>query len=84
MWTRPRSWLIVEPIFNFYLEHILPRIGNFISRSNDRAYTYLNDSIRRWPDGNSLGEQMRDAGLCAIEWRALFPYNVALHSGIRG
>ncbi len=75
---------VVGAVFHFYLEHILPRIGNFIARSNDRAYTYLNDSIRRWPDGETLSEQMRNAGLCAIEWRTLFPWNVALHAGTRG
>ena len=71
-------------VFHFYLRHILPRIGNWISRSEDRAYTYLNESIRRWPDGDALGDRMRDAGLCAIRWRALFPGNVAVHAGTRG
>ena len=75
---------IIGPVFHFYLQHVLPRIGNFISRSRDRAYTYLNDSIRRWPDGETLAEAMRDVDLVAIEWRTLFPGNVALHVGIRG
>lgn len=75
---------VVGPCFHFYLEHILPRIGNFISRSEDRAYTYLNDSIRRWPDGETLAETMREADLEAIDWTTLFPWNVALHVGTRG
>ena len=74
---------LVGPCFHFYLEHILPRIGNFISRSEDRAYTYLNDSIRRWPDVETLAETMREADLTAVDWTTLFPGNVALHVGTR-
>lgn len=75
---------VVAPLFHFYLERVLPRLGNWISGSDERAYTYLNESIRRWPDGETLAERMRGAGLCAIRWRGLFPGNVALHAGTRG
>ncbi len=75
---------IISPVAHFYLEHILPRVGNLIAGSRERAYSYLNDSIRRWPDGESLADRLRDAGLSAVEWRALFPGNVALHTGTRG
>lgn len=71
------------PLFHFYLERILPRIGNWVSGSGERAYSYLHDSIRRWPDGEALGDRLRSAGVCAVSWRTLFPGNVALHSGTR-
>lgn len=74
---------VFGPLFHFYLEHVLPRIGNFISRSRSRAYTYLNDSIRRWPDGETLADRLREAGFCAVQWRALFPGNVALHAATK-
>ena len=74
---------VFGPLFHFYLEHVLPRIGNFISRSRSRAYTYLNDSIRRWPDGETLADRMREAGFCAVKWRSLFPGNVALHAATK-
>ena len=74
---------VFGPIFNFYLERVLPRLGNWISGSDEGAYSYLHDSIRRWPDGETLTERMRSAGICAIRWRSLFPGNVALHAGTR-
>jgi len=79
----PISVPVFGPLFNFYLERILPRIGNCISGSGERAYSYLNDSIRRWPDGEALADRLRGAGMCAVRWRKLFPGNVAVHAGIR-
>ncbi len=73
----------VGPLFHFYLAKVLPRIGNWISGSDERAYSYLNESIRRWPEGEALSDQMRAAGVCAVRWRSLFPGNVALHAGTR-
>jgi len=79
----PISVPVFGALFDFYLERILPRIGNWISGSGERAYSYLHDSIRRWPDGEALADRLRAAGICAVRWRALFPGNVALHSGTR-
>jgi demethylmenaquinone methyltransferase/2-methoxy-6-polyprenyl-1,4-benzoquinol methylase len=80
----PFSVPLVRPVFHFYLERVLPRLGNWISGSDERAYSYLNDSIRRWPAGEVLADRLRAAGLVAVRWRTLFPGNVALHIGTRG
>ena len=47
-----------NPVFNaaygFYSRNILPRIGGLISGASD-AYTYLPDSVRKFPDAPGLG-----------------------------
>jgi demethylmenaquinone methyltransferase/2-methoxy-6-polyprenyl-1,4-benzoquinol methylase len=80
----PMRTPVVGTVFRFYLERVLPRLGNWISGSGERAYSYLNESIRRWPAGEPLAERLRAAGLAAVRWRTLFPGNVALHAGTRG
>lgn len=72
---------IVGPIFEFYSEKILPRIGNLLSRSPDDAYTYLHESIERWPKGEELVGIMREAGFKGARWQRLMPGNVAIHVG---
>ncbi|MCA8959745.1 MAG: ubiquinone/menaquinone biosynthesis methyltransferase [Planctomycetes bacterium] len=72
---------VVRQLFDVYCHKVLPVIGNVISRSPDRAYTYLQESIDRWPRGEELAFQMRDAGFKAVRWRRLLPGNVALHVG---
>lgn len=72
---------LVGPVFEFYSERVLPRIGNLLSRSPDDAYTYLHQSIQRWPKGDELVEILRGAGFKGARWRRLFPGNVAIHVG---
>lgn len=79
----PLANRLLRPFADFYSRVLLPRIGNVISGSDDNAYGYLNDSIGRWPDGESLAGVMKDVGFKGVGWRALFPGNVALHWGHR-
>lgn len=45
----------------FYLKHIVPRIGNLLSK-HSHAYTYLNETIVNFPYGNKFIKYMEDAG----------------------
>ena len=45
-------------LYNFYSRRILPSIGGAISGSRD-AYTYLPESVRKFPDGPQLAAKMR-------------------------
>jgi demethylmenaquinone methyltransferase/2-methoxy-6-polyprenyl-1,4-benzoquinol methylase len=79
----PFRFVPLRPFFDFYTRVVLPRVGNWISRSRERAYTYLQESVERWPQGEELAESMRAAGLTDVRWRTLFPGNVAIHAGSR-
>ena len=40
-------------LYNFYFKHILPLIGKLTSKDN-RAYTYLYESVQAFPDGDNF------------------------------
>jgi demethylmenaquinone methyltransferase/2-methoxy-6-polyprenyl-1,4-benzoquinol methylase len=73
-----------NPAFNafygFYSKHILPRIGGLISGASD-AYTYLPDSVRKFPDAERLADKMRQAGYSAVAFERMTFGIVALHVG---
>ncbi|MFT6069078.1 MAG: demethylmenaquinone methyltransferase/2-methoxy-6-polyprenyl-1,4-benzoquinol methylase [Bacteriovoracaceae bacterium] len=45
-----------------YFRHILPFIGNALSKNKD-AYTYLNESVEEFPYGKDFTDMMQIAGL---------------------
>ncbi len=74
----------IRPLSDFYQSQILPRLGNRISGSKQRAYSYLDESVRDWPDAERLAQMIRNAPLHAVRHRTLFPGNVAVHEAVRG
>jgi demethylmenaquinone methyltransferase/2-methoxy-6-polyprenyl-1,4-benzoquinol methylase len=67
-------------LYNFYSRRILPVIGGAISGSRD-AYTYLPESVRKFPRAEELAEMMRRAGFAEVEFEYLTGGIVALHLG---
>jgi len=57
---------------------VLPVIGGLISGSRD-AYTYLPESVRKFPGAEELARQMRTAGFQSVEFRRMTGGIVALH-----
>ncbi len=68
--------------FNFYFKHILPRIGDTLNGSCG-AYTYLSDSVRKFPDQIELARLMRASGFDQVSFRNLTGGIAALHIGSR-
>jgi demethylmenaquinone methyltransferase / 2-methoxy-6-polyprenyl-1,4-benzoquinol methylase len=68
--SQPRGWLL-GPLYRFYFRHMLPRIGQMISRSKDNAYRYLPESVMQFPDGEALAERLRGHGLADVRWHSL-------------
>lgn len=52
---------IVRNVYFFYFRHLLPFIGNIVSKHKD-AYTYLNKSVEDFPYGEKFLGMMRTAG----------------------
>lgn len=65
--SQPRN-PIFGRLYRFYFRHILPRIGQWISRSRDNAYRYLPASVQEFPDGETLAERLRGHGLRDVRW----------------
>jgi demethylmenaquinone methyltransferase/2-methoxy-6-polyprenyl-1,4-benzoquinol methylase len=67
-------------LYSFYSRHVLPVIGGALSGSRD-AYTYLPESVRKFPAPEELTEKMRAAGFGSVEFERLTGGIVALHLG---
>ena len=57
-------------IFNAYFQNVLPRLGNAISRSGG-AYSYLHDSVQRFPPPDEVRALLIDAGFSRVEAHSL-------------
>lgn len=68
--SKPRGRLFGR-LYQFYFRHVLPRIGQAISRSRDNAYCYLPASVLEFPDGDALAERLRCHGLVEVRWHPL-------------
>jgi demethylmenaquinone methyltransferase/2-methoxy-6-polyprenyl-1,4-benzoquinol methylase len=66
--------------YSFYSRHILPWIGGALSGARD-AYTYLPESVRKFPGPEELAEDMRKAGFSRVRYELLTGGIVALHLG---
>ena len=67
-------------LYDFYSRRVLPVIGGALSGARD-AYTYLPDSVRKFPAPQELAEGMRAAGFAGVDFERLTGGIVALHLG---
>jgi demethylmenaquinone methyltransferase/2-methoxy-6-polyprenyl-1,4-benzoquinol methylase len=65
-------------LFSLYFHHVVPAIGALVA-GDRHAYTYLPDSVDRFPTPSALADLMRTAGLHDVQWRTLGLGTVALH-----
>lgn len=73
-------WPVAGPLFRFYFRWILPLVGRLISGERT-AYRYLPDSVRRFPDQDSLARSLREAGFVSVRYRNFLGGVAALHLG---
>ncbi len=66
--------------YRSYFRHILPRVGRLVSRHSD-AYSYLPESIRKFPSAEELAGAMKSAGFARVEFDRMTGGAVALHLG---
>lgn len=69
---------IFGPLYRFYFRRILPRIGGAISGSNF-AYSYLPNSVGRFPSPKELAQRMEAAGFSKPKYELWSGGSVALH-----
>ncbi|MBB2976670.1 demethylmenaquinone methyltransferase/2-methoxy-6-polyprenyl-1,4-benzoquinol methylase [Microbacterium endophyticum] len=91
--TRPGGRLVIAEfshptsaafagLYRFYNDRVLPRIAKTVS-SNAEAYDYLNESIKNWPDQQTLAAWIRDSGWTDVAHRNLTFGIVALHRAVK-
>lgn len=72
----------LKPVYDVYSFSVLPWLGKRIAGDSD-SYQYLAESIRRFPDQETLCGMMREAGLEDCRYHNLSGGIVALHKGFR-
>ena len=72
----------LKPVYDVYSFSVLPWLGKRIAGDAD-SYQYLAESIRRFPDQETLCSMMREAGLEDCRHHNLSGGIVALHKGFR-
>lgn len=60
----------MAPLYMFYFKNILPFIGKMVSKDN-RAYTYLPDSVNAFPYGEKMKKILLDTGFSKVEYKKL-------------
>ena len=72
----------LAPIYDAWSFRVLPALGERVARDGD-SYRYLAESIRMFPDQETLAGMMRAAGLEQVRHRSLTGGIVAIHTGWR-
>ncbi len=69
----------VRPLYLWYFNHVLPRIGRAVSR-HEAAYSYLPASVGTFPFGDEFARILGDAGFSQVRSRPLALGIVYLYS----
>ncbi len=67
-------------VYGFFSARVLPWVGGVLSGSRD-AYSYLPESIRKFPGAEELASAMRRSGFTRVEFERMTAGAVALHLG---
>ncbi|GIX12255.1 MAG: ubiquinone/menaquinone biosynthesis C-methyltransferase UbiE [Paracoccaceae bacterium] len=71
---------MLRRLYDRYSFQVIPRMGALIAGDRD-SYQYLVESIRRFPDQETLAGMIAAAGFGRVSWRNLSMGVVAIHSG---
>ena len=72
----------LAPIYDTWSFKVLPTMGGLIAKDRE-SYQYLAESIRMFPDQETLADMFRQAGLSHVKYQSLSGGIAAIHSGWR-
>ena len=75
-----RPWAVIRPFYNAFSLTVIPRLGAWVARE-PAAYHYLIESIRRFPDQETMKGYMEQAGFTGVHYRNLSMGIACLHIG---
>jgi len=76
--SKPHAWL--KPFYDLHSYYIIPRLGAWIARQPE-AYTYLIESIRRFPDQEEMKAIMQEVGFDDVSYNNLSFGIACVHIG---
>jgi len=78
----PEITPLLQPLYDLYSFRIVPLLGQIVAGDRE-AYTYLVESIRRFPRQSELSAEIERAGFDLVRFRNLTGGVAALHSAWR-
>ncbi len=72
---------VFKQFYKLWFDRVVPVMGRAVSRDKD-AYTYLPDSVKRFPEPEVLKTQMELAGLKNVRYEILAGGIIAIHHGV--
>ncbi|MBB2149375.1 bifunctional demethylmenaquinone methyltransferase/2-methoxy-6-polyprenyl-1,4-benzoquinol methylase UbiE [Pedobacter gandavensis] len=79
--SKPRKFPIKQG-YNFYFNHITPLLGKVFSKDN-KAYTYLPESVAAFPDGEAFNQMMTKVGFKEAKDNRLTFGVCAIYTGVK-
>jgi demethylmenaquinone methyltransferase/2-methoxy-6-polyprenyl-1,4-benzoquinol methylase len=71
----------LSTFFSIWFDRLVPRLGTL---AGDRdAYTYLPESVKRFPNPRDLAARLDAVGFERIRWTVLAGGIIAIHSGVK-
>jgi len=77
-----RPWAPIRPFYNLFSFTVIPRLGAWIANEPE-AYTYLVESIRRFPHQREMVQLIEKAGFREVGYRNLTFGVACIHSAIK-
>ena len=78
--SKPYVWL--KPFYDWHSYHIIPRLGAWIAKQPE-AYTYLIESIRRFPDQEEMKGIMEESGFIDVNYTNVSFGIACIHIGTK-
>lgn len=78
--TQPRRQPLAT-FFGLWFDRVVPMLGKVAGDSS--AYTYLPESVRSFPDAETLAGRMDEAGFRHVRWTLMAGSIIALHSAVK-
>ena len=78
----PQVTPLLQPIYDAYSFHLLPRLGEWIARDRE-SYQYLAESIRQFPAPEKFARMIETAGFSRVKYTPLSGGICCIHEGWR-
>ncbi len=78
-----RPWAPIRPFYNLFSATVIPRLGAWVA-GEPAAYTYLIESIQRFPDQEEMKALLQEIGFSRVSYRNLSLGIACVHRAIKG
>ncbi|MCE3231418.1 MAG: ubiE [Alphaproteobacteria bacterium] len=73
---------LLQRAYDFYSFQLLPALGEWVAKDRN-AYQYLVESIRQFPDQETLADMIKAAGFSSVDWQNLCKGISCIHTSVK-